>query len=76
MADTVSKTAKKSRGEIKKQLGKRCPGCGEAMVATKVIAFRVPAGTYEDGQTLVVKPRGGMYWICSKCEHREPVHNK
>jgi len=72
MAEAVSKTAKKSRGEIKKQLGKRCPGCGEAMVATRVM--KLSGGLYYRGQEINVTP-GGMYWICQKegCGHREHV---
>lgn len=54
-----SKTARKSRGDVKKELGKVCFGCGEPMMATQVIKS---AGA-----------SGGMFWICQKCGHRERV---
>lgn len=54
----ISKTAKRSQGQVVSQLGKRCPGCGDAMVATKVIRL----GTLS---------QGGMFWICQKCGYRE-----
>jgi len=37
MAEKISKTAKKSVGGSEKQIGKRCPSCGDPMVATRVI---------------------------------------
>jgi predicted RNA-binding Zn-ribbon protein involved in translation (DUF1610 family) len=70
----VSKTAKKSQGGVKIVVGKRCPGCGEVMVATKVMAGKLPSGTYQEGQVVAVKTRKGMYWICRKCGYRERVN--
>jgi ribosomal protein S27AE len=71
----VSKTAKKSQQKSTKQLGKKCPGCGEAMVATKVMACKLPFGTHTTGQ-LQRDIGKGMYWICGKCGYCERVHKK
>lgn len=57
MGGKVSKTARRSAGAKDKQLGKRCPGCGEAMVATRFVK--------------VYGNPGGMFWACEKCGHRE-----
>ena len=70
-----------ARAGKKKRLGKKCPGCGEAMVATKVMAGFLPAGTYTARQVVTISPVECVYWICSKCGHRErvlkrgPVHS-
>jgi ssDNA-binding Zn-finger/Zn-ribbon topoisomerase 1 len=74
MAEVKAKTAHRAKGEKVKQLGKRCPGCGEAMVATKVMGTSLPKGQYEKGSQLKVQMYRGMFWICEKCGHREPVH--
>lgn len=72
MGEKVSKTARRSAaGAREKQLGKRCPGCGEAMVATKVMACALPKGQYERGSQLKIRTEKGMFWICQKCGHRE-----
>jgi hypothetical protein len=75
MAEAKAKTAHRAKGEKVKQLGKRCPGCGEAMVATKVMGTSLPKGEREHGTQLKVQIFKGMFWICQKCMHREPVHD-
>lgn len=74
MSERKAKTAHRKDGS-KKELGKRCPGCGDAMVATKVMACSLPKGDWEKGSQVKVRTLKGMYWICQKCGYREPVHN-
>jgi predicted RNA-binding Zn-ribbon protein involved in translation (DUF1610 family) len=73
MAEVKAKTAHRSKEGSKRELGKRCPGCGEVMVATKVMSCRLPKGEYKLGSQLKIRESKGMYWICMKCQYREPV---
>ena len=59
MAEKISKTARASLGDKQVRTEKPCPKCNTPMVATRVIK------TSE-------RP-GGMYWICSKDDHREKI---
>ena len=53
----ISKTARASLGDKGNQFtGKHCPGCGTAMVATKLIKSE--------------ERSGGMYWVCPKDDQR------
>jgi predicted RNA-binding Zn-ribbon protein involved in translation (DUF1610 family) len=70
----MGKAAKTAHKGDKKQPGKRCPGCGEEMVATKVMGTSLPKGQYNRGSQLKVDIIKGMFWICQKCGYREPVH--
>lgn len=56
-----------------RKVGKRCPGCGEAMKTTKVMACTLPAGTYAAGEIVDIIPKEALYWTCKKCGHRERV---
>ena len=59
MAEKISKTARASLGDKQVHVGKACPKCNTPMVATRVIKS-------------ALRP-GGMYWICSKDDHREKI---
>jgi hypothetical protein len=57
MAEKISKTARASLGQKGLAgIGRNCPQCGSAMVATKVIRSAFSPG--------------GMYWVCQKDDHR------
>ena len=60
MADKkLSKTARASLGKKDAVKETKCPQCGTAMVATKVIKYR--------------DSPGGMFWICPKDDNRIKV---
>jgi len=52
----MSKTARASLGQKAEALATKCPQCGTAMVATKVIKYR--------------DSPGGMFWVCPKDDNR------
>jgi ssDNA-binding Zn-finger/Zn-ribbon topoisomerase 1 len=59
MAEKISKTARASLGDKGETHAHKCPQCGAAMVATKVMKYRdMP---------------GGMFWICPKDDSRVKV---
>ena len=55
----LSKTARASLGKKDAVQETKCPQCGTAMVATKVIKYR--------------DSPGGMFWICPKDDNRIKV---
>ena len=60
MADKkLSKTARASLGNKAEAHVTKCPQCGTAMVATKVVKYR--------------DSPGGMFWICPKDDNRIKV---
>jgi hypothetical protein len=59
MAEKISKTARASLGDKGETHAHKCPQCGGAMVATKVMKSR--------------ESHGGMFWICPKDDQRVKI---
>lgn len=76
MADKISKTAKQSMKKGTKVLDvRKCPKCGDGMIATKIVFSNIPGNVYRQGETLDVKLTKGMYWICKKCDLHERIRS-